>query len=146
MDIKTRNRLFITQIKGISYDKKINGIFSNIKNSFKLSKSNKEILKEKRDTYNFLYINIMEAYQIDTEGIVQELDDIWMKCYSASDAFKQNFNNGNLINKITYYYVKVNEHANIPLKLIDMNQIFNSYIESCIELANNKIKKIEENL
>lgn len=146
MDIKTRNRLFITQIKGISYDKKINGAFSNIKNSFKLSKSNKEILKEKRDTYNFIYINIMEAYQIDTEGIVKELDDIWMRCYSASDAFKKNLDNGNLINKIAYYYVKASEHTNITLKFLDMNQIFNSYIQACIELANNKIKKIEETL
>lgn len=146
MDIKTRNRLFLTQIKGISYDKKINGAFSNLKNSFKLLKPNKELLKEKRDTYNFIYINIMEAYQIDTEGIVKELDDIWMRCYSASDAFKKNSENGNLMNKIAYYYVKANEHSNITLKYLDMNQIFNSYIQECVELANNKIKKIEENL
>lgn len=138
MDTKTHCKQFLIQVRGISYKKQFSGVFTNVKKSFNLIKTTSEILEERRSNYDFVLVGTMEWYNIDTENIYAELQDIWDRCVDQSSAYKYR---SDIYSK---YNCFMSEHVNPLSKLVTLKFLFNLYMQECYKLMERKAAQILE--
>lgn len=115
-----------------SNKKEFTGFFYRIKRALKTNIPPKILLLDKRKKYDLGYIDILKKYNINTEGIYDELDQIWKNIKTIDEV------------------VAINPVAMMPIGMRQAHQfnnmkiLFQTYLKESLKIVERRVNLNQE--
>lgn len=124
---RTDFRQFIDEVYFLGEQKEFKVLFADRLKKTMLMKPYAKLLKNKRKSYNFVFVNLFKKYNIPHDTIYSQLDKIWKEILIKNEP------------SLGYKWSEIFHPGYFKIKT--MNKIWNSYKKRTLSLANKYGKK-----